>query len=68
MLAGGLAALLLGSALPLVLAVPYLWMLVRGVVRWRGRAPLAAVGELLADAVGAAALLAGTVRYRSPVL
>ena len=66
--AGAIAALAIGSALPLLAAVPYLAILVGGAVRWRGRAPLVAFGELLADAVGAAALLAGSVRYRSPVL
>jgi glycosyltransferase involved in cell wall biosynthesis len=63
-----IAALLVGSALPLAAMAPYLWMLCRGALRWRRRAPLAAVGELLADAAGAIALMVGSVRYGAPVL
>ena len=36
--------------------------------RWRRRGPLAAVAGIAADAVGAAALVAGSLRSRSPVL
>ena len=67
-LAGAIAALALGSLIPLAAAIPYLAMLAKAAVRWRGRAPVAAAGELLADLAGAAALIAGTIRYRSPVL
>ena len=67
-LLGAVLALLLGSLVPLVAVLPYAFMLVRGAVRWRGRAPIAAFGELLADAAGAASLVAGSIRYRAPVL
>jgi hypothetical protein len=63
-----IAALAFSSVIPLVAAAPYAWMLMRSAVRWRSRAPLALIGELLADAAGAAALVAGSVRYRAPVL
>jgi glycosyltransferase involved in cell wall biosynthesis len=56
------------SPLPLAAAAPYVWALARGARRWGRRAPLAAAGDLAADAAGAAALLLGSVRYRTPVL
>jgi glycosyltransferase involved in cell wall biosynthesis len=66
--AGGLGAALAGSAAPLVAALPYAWQLGRSAARWRTRAPQAALGELAADAVGFAALVAGSVRNRTAVL
>jgi glycosyltransferase involved in cell wall biosynthesis len=66
--AGALAAVVSGSPLPLAAAVPYIWMLVRGAVGWRRHAPRVVAVEVLADAVGAMSLLAGSVRHRSPVL
>jgi glycosyltransferase involved in cell wall biosynthesis len=68
LVAGAVTALALSSPLPLAAGIPYLWLLLTSAMRWRVRAPLAAIGDLLADAAGAVALLAGSVRYRAPVL
>lgn len=57
------------SPLPLALAAPYGRMLVRhGRRGGRWSAPLVAVWDLAADAVGAVELAHGSVRYRSLVL
>jgi glycosyltransferase involved in cell wall biosynthesis len=56
------------SRLPLLAAAPYAWMLARGARRWGRRAPDAALADLAADAVGLAALVAGSVRHRTVVL
>jgi glycosyltransferase involved in cell wall biosynthesis len=56
------------SVVPLAAAVPYARILIADAGRWRRRAPVAAAGELAADAVGAAALLAGSMLRRCPVL
>jgi hypothetical protein len=52
----------------LVAVLPYAWQLGRSSARWRKRAPQAALGDLAADAVGFAALIAGSVRNRTVVL
>jgi glycosyltransferase involved in cell wall biosynthesis len=65
---GASAALRRRSAAPLALAIPYAWMLGRDARRWGRRAPVAAAGGLAADVVGMLALLAGSVRRRTPVL
>jgi len=56
------------SPLPLAAALPYARMASRGTLRYRRRAPLVAAVRAGADAVSLAALLAGSVRWRSPVL
>jgi glycosyltransferase involved in cell wall biosynthesis len=70
--AGGVAALLLHSPLPLVAMLPYLSALREhsGRVRPDGTTSAAAVAaaDLAGDLVGLAALAAGSVRHRSPVL
>ncbi|HEY8467036.1 MAG TPA: glycosyltransferase family A protein [Solirubrobacterales bacterium] len=67
--AGALVALLARSPLPLVAALPYARSLTNSARRWgRRRAPRVALGELLGDAVAAGALIAGSVRRRTPVL
>jgi len=66
--AGLLAAPLLRSRLPLLLAAPYARILVRGALPWGRRAPRVALAEAAADAIGLGALALGTARRRSPVL
>ena len=61
-------ALATRSRWPLALAAPYAAAVVADARRWRRRAPFAAAAAVAADAVGAAALLAGSLRSRSPVL
>ena len=56
------------SRRPALAALPYAAMLVAGVRGWRTRAPAVAAVELAADAVGAAALAAGSVAARTLVL
>lgn len=63
-----LGALAMRSPLPLVATVPYALELYRSARPWGRRAPIVAVTGVAADAVGAAALLAGSVRRRAPVL
>jgi glycosyltransferase involved in cell wall biosynthesis len=67
-IAAGAAAAVTGWWPALLAALPYAWMVARGAWRWRGRAPLAAAGELAADAVGLGALMAGSARRRTLVL
>jgi glycosyltransferase involved in cell wall biosynthesis len=70
-LAGITTALASSSALPLAVTVPYLRELRRHSMRARPAGPRAlAVGaaDAAADAVGFVSLVAGSVRYRSPVL
>lgn len=66
--AGAAVAVLSSSALPALLAAPYAISLGRRAVRWRRRAPLVVGVELMADAVGFGALLAGSARSRALVL
>jgi glycosyltransferase involved in cell wall biosynthesis len=56
------------SWLPLVGALPYARIAAHGMLAYRRRAPFVAAVRAAADAVGAAALVAGSVRHRSPVL
>jgi len=66
---GALAALIARNPIPLAAALPYGRTVTRSARRWGlRRAPRVALGELLGDAVAAGALLAGTVRRRTPVL
>ncbi|MGH2955329.1 MAG: glycosyltransferase [Solirubrobacterales bacterium] len=66
-LAGAAVAVL---AFPPALAAlaPYAWTVGRSAFRWRLATPRATLGELLADAVGFAALAAGSVRARTLVI
>ena len=67
-LVGAIGSLASSSPLPLALVVPYAVSLGRAAVPWGRHAPRAAIGELLADAVGFGALVAGGVRSRTAVL
>jgi glycosyltransferase involved in cell wall biosynthesis len=67
------AAALASAPLPLVLVplavwLPYARIAIRAALEWRRRAPDALATGVLADLAGFAALLAGTVRSRAPVL
>jgi glycosyltransferase involved in cell wall biosynthesis len=62
------AAPIAGSPLPLVLVAPYLWQLLSSVRRWGRRAPKVGAVEVVADAVGLAALLYGSTRARTLVI
>ena len=62
------AALVARRPEPLVGCVPYARHVVRRVRPFRRRAPLVAAVDLVADAVGFAALLDGSVRWRTLVL
>jgi glycosyltransferase involved in cell wall biosynthesis len=61
-------ALATRSRAPLAGALPYAWLAGRNAFRWRHRAPLVAAAGLAADAIGAASLAIGSVRWRTPVL
>jgi glycosyltransferase involved in cell wall biosynthesis len=67
-LAGVAAAVVAASPLPLAAAAPYAWTAARTARPWGRAAPRALAGDVAADLVGAAALLAGSVRRASPVL
>jgi hypothetical protein len=67
-LLGVAAGLSKGSSLPLLAALPYVWLLGRSVKRWGRHAPKSAAVEVVADAVGFGALVVGTVRWRALVL
>jgi glycosyltransferase involved in cell wall biosynthesis len=64
-LIGAVGAGALMSPLPLLGAGPYAFILSREALAWRRHAPRAVVGSILADAVGFAALLFGSVRRRT---
>jgi GT2 family glycosyltransferase len=66
--AGAAVAAARRSPRPLAAALPYAWLAGREALRWRHRAPLVAVAGAAADAVGAASLARGSVRWRTPVL
>jgi hypothetical protein len=65
---GATAALVVGSPIPLVLVLPYFLMVGRRCIPWRRHAPKVLAANLLADAIGFASLLEGSVRSRSVVL
>ena len=66
---GAATAVATRSPWPLALAIPYALTAVRGARRWgRTAAPRALAGDVAADVVGCATLLAGGVRHRTPVL
>jgi glycosyltransferase involved in cell wall biosynthesis len=65
---GVAAALRTRSPLPLAAAAPYARLLSRRAHQWRGDATRVAVADFAADAIGLAALLAGSIRHRSPLL
>jgi glycosyltransferase involved in cell wall biosynthesis len=65
---GAVAATIVGAWLPLAAALPYALSLGRRLVAHGPWAPFVGVVEVAADAVGFAALLAGSVRTRTPVL
>jgi glycosyltransferase involved in cell wall biosynthesis len=67
-LAGAALAAARRSWLPLVAAAPYARIAVSGVLPYRRRAPVVAAVRVAADAVNCAALVAGSVRWRSLVL
>ena len=56
------------SPLLLLACAPYAVTAGRAALRWRRRAPAVAVAGMAADAAGLAGLLAGSIRWRSPVL
>lgn len=62
------AMLLLANPLLALGVAPYLADLAARSLRWRRRAPLAALGGFAADAVGFGALIAGSIRFRRAVL
>jgi glycosyltransferase involved in cell wall biosynthesis len=70
--AAGVVALVLGAGAPAALGLlawlTYAAGLVRGNRRWGRRAPLVALADLAADAVGFVALVTGSLRWRSPVI
>jgi glycosyltransferase involved in cell wall biosynthesis len=63
-----LAALLRSSPLPLLLAAPYATQLAGRAAAWRRRALAVGAADLAADALGLAALAAGSARSRRPLL
>jgi glycosyltransferase involved in cell wall biosynthesis len=67
-LAGGAAALAIGSPLALLVCAPYAAILGAAALPWRRQAPVAALGGLLADSLGFGALLWGSLRARSLLL
>ena len=66
--AGAAIAAVRRTPLPLAGALPYAWIAGRWARPYRRRAPLVLAVGVAADAVGAAALLRGSVRARSLVL
>jgi len=66
--AGAAVAVAFSSPLPLAAVLPYAWQLARESSGWRRHAPKAAAVELVADAVGFAALVGGSLRWRAIVV
>jgi glycosyltransferase involved in cell wall biosynthesis len=56
------------SRAPLAAALPYAWLAGRHALRWGRRAPMVALAGTAADGVGAASLVRGSLRWRTPVL
>ena len=67
-LAGATLAAARRSRLPLLAALPYARLVTRGALPYRRRAPMVVATRTVADLVGLAALVSGSVRSRSPVL
>lgn len=67
-LLGVIGAAATGSRAPLALLLPYAGLVLRRSVRWRTRAPWVIVVGVVADAVGFADLLRGSLRRRTLVL
>jgi glycosyltransferase involved in cell wall biosynthesis len=67
-LAGAAAAMALRSPLPLVAGIPYGRLVLQRARSYDGEWPKVAAADLVADVVGLAAMLRGSLRYRSPVL
>ena len=67
-LAGAAGAAATRSALPLAAALPYAVVSLRRAARFRSSAPKAVAWDLVADAVGLAALVRGSVAARTPLL
>jgi len=67
-LAGVALAVAIRRRAPLAAAVPYAVLVARESVGWRRWAPLVAATAVASDLVGAGALVAGSIRSRSPVL
>jgi cellulose synthase/poly-beta-1,6-N-acetylglucosamine synthase-like glycosyltransferase len=65
---GAALALVSRRRLPLIAVAPYARLLASEARRWGGRAPLVAAVELIADAVGATALIRGSLASGSAVL
>jgi glycosyltransferase involved in cell wall biosynthesis len=65
---GAALALLSRRRWPLIAAAPYARLLASAAGRWGPRGALVAPVEVLADAVGATALIRGSLASRSPVL
>lgn len=65
---GAVLALVTRRPLPLIAVAPYARLLAGGTRRWGRRAPLVASVEVIADLVGATALIRGSVESGSPVL
>jgi hypothetical protein len=66
--AGTALAALRRSPAPLTAAIPYAALAVRDARRWGRRGPAVLAANVAADAVGAAALVFGSLKRRSPVL
>jgi glycosyltransferase involved in cell wall biosynthesis len=67
-LAGTTIAVVLWTPWPAIAILPYLWSLTALTLHWRRRGPAKAAVEVIADAVGFAALVYGSLRARSVVL
>ena len=62
------AAVRTRSPLPLAAALPYARLVAARSRPWGRRAPLVVAGDVAADTVGLAALIAGSIRHRSPLV
>jgi hypothetical protein len=67
-LVGATAALARRSPLPLAAALPYARRALGEALAWGGGAHRVLAGQVLADVVGFASLVEGSVRRRSPLL
>lgn len=67
-LAGAALAAVRRSPVGLLAAAPYAWMVAKAARPYRRRAPLVAAVGVAADLTGCAAMLYGSLRFRSPVV